>query len=176
MSSNPPLATCRSLVNQLKSTPQISGISNKLNAMAGNAGSGGGGGGGGALSGLVTTIKNAKEIKELLIPSHEGGVAAVELEKARLQATMDNVRQELDRVSVAGKTEAEIGKAQQALDKAKAAVAPIEGWQNKIASNATQTLQSSLQDQRLTLPGTSTTRSAVRLSLRLAFTYFRCGD
>ncbi|CAM9286827.1 unnamed protein product, partial [Laminaria digitata] len=141
----------------------ISNMGNKLNAMSSNAGGGGGGGGGTgagpaaggdptkALSGLVTNIKQVKEIKELLTPDVEAGVAAIELEKARLQATMDSVRQELDRVSVKGESQGAIDKAQEALDKAKAAVAPIEGWQNRIASDATQALQASLQDQRLSI-------------------------
>lgn len=120
-------------------------------------------------------IKQVKEIYELLTPDVEAGVAAIELEKARLQANMDYVRQELERVSVAGKTQEEIATAQIALDKAKAAVAASEGWQNQIASDATQTLQSSLQSQRLSLGETSTTttRSVSQLlrAFRMASSY-----
>lgn len=158
-------------------------MSNKLNAMSSNAGGGGGGdanptagGAGDALSGLVTNIEQVKELKELLTPDIEAGVAEIELEKARLQATMDNVRQELDRVSVAGKNQEDIDQAQEALDKAKAAVAPIEGWQNRIACDATKSLQSSLQDQRLTLgttSGTTMRSSASRIRVRRFYGFRR---
>ncbi|CAM9095802.1 unnamed protein product, partial [Laminaria digitata] len=173
----PKLSALTKLTN-LGGKAGISIMSNKLNAMSSNAGSGTSTGttataseGGakeeekeektsGALSGLVTTIKQVKEIKELLTIDVEAGVAAIELEKARLQANMDYVRQELERVSVAGKTQEEIATAQIALDKAKAAVAASEGWQNHIASDATQTLQSSLQSQRLSLGETSTSTTS----------------
>lgn len=155
---------------QLKDKGGNNSLSNKLNAMSSNAGSGGGkitsskGGAGGGSSGLVSNNKQENENKELQAPDVEAGVAALELEKARLQSTMDNVRQELDRVSVGGKNEEDLKRAQNALDKAKAAVAPIEGWQSRISSNATQALQSSLQDQRPTFGATAAgTRSAVSL-------------
>lgn len=146
------------LCTQLGGEGGIGSMSNKLTALSSNAGAGGISGSrtatdstGGGLSGFVTGIKEAKNISELLTPEVEAGVAEIELEKARLQATMDNVRQELDKISVGGKTQEELNRAQTALEKAKTAVAPIEGWQNRLASDVTQALKASLQDHRLAL-------------------------
>lgn len=69
------------------------------------------------MSGLVTGIEKVKEIATLLTPDVEAGVAAIEPEKARLQATMDNVRQELDKVSVEGVTDEALKASQEALEK-----------------------------------------------------------
>lgn len=138
-------------------------MGNKLNALSSNGGGGGGvqgaldqgagviASGNQALSGLVTGIKQVKEIKELLAYDGEADVAKIEQEKARLAATMDSVREELERVSVKGESDEGIKRALSAVEKAKAAVAPAEGWRNRIAPDTTETLQSSLQSQRLTL-------------------------
>lgn len=139
-------------------------MGNKLNALSSNGGGGGGDAQGapaqgtgviasanGALSGLVTGIKQVKEIKELLSYDGEADVAKIEQEKARLQATMDSVRQELERISVEGESEEGIKRALAAIEAAKAAVAPPQGFFNRIAPDATQVLQASLRGQRLTL-------------------------
>lgn len=156
----------RTHVAQLKKEGGISSLSNKLSAMSSNAGSGGGKATStrrSGLSGLVSNNKQVNNPRQVQAPDVEADVAAIELEKARLQATMDSVRQELDRVSVGGKNDEDLERAQNALDKAKAAVAPIEGWKSRIAPDATQTLQSSLQDERLTFSAADGTRSAVSL-------------
>lgn len=139
-------------------------MGNKLNALSSSGGGGGGGIQGGldkangvidsgnkALSGLVTGMKKVGEIKGLLEYDGEKDVAKIEKEQARLQATMDSVRQELERVSVEGESEEGIKRALEAIDKAKAAVAAPEGWRTRIAPDANDVLQSSLQSQRLTL-------------------------
>ncbi len=138
-------------------------MGNKLNALASNGGGGGGGGGdaqgptgaiasaNSALSGLVTGIKQVKEIGGLLSFDGEAQVAKIEQEKARLQETMESVRQELERVSVEGESEEGIERALASIEAAKALVAPPEGFSTRIAPDATQALQASLQGQRLTL-------------------------
>lgn len=95
-------------------------MGNVLNALSSNTGTGGIiSNNGGSVSGLVTGIK---EVQDLIAPGVEANAVAIEQEKILLQATLDNVRLELENVSVAGVTQEELEKAQVALDKAKAQV------------------------------------------------------
>ncbi|CAM9960935.1 unnamed protein product, partial [Hapterophycus canaliculatus] len=145
----------------------ISKMGNKLNAMVSNGGGGGGGGGGATgalgkasgvidagnqvLSGLVTGIETVGQINNLLTPDVEAAVASIQLEQDRTQARIESAREDLERVSVEGTNEEALAQVRTALDKALAAVAPPDGFLDPIAAGTTQALQSSLQDQRLTL-------------------------
>eukprot|EP00903_Cladosiphon_okamuranus_P018216 g16755.t1 len=87
-----------------------------------------------------------------LIKWRGGSQPSIIHENTRLQATMNSVREELERVSIEDRSDEGIKRALEAVEKATAAIAPPEGWgQNRIAANAVEAAQSSLQSQRLTL-------------------------
>lgn len=75
---------------------------------------------------MNATIQSIKGLASELTPDIEEGVRAIELEKERLNASIDVVRQELEKVDVTGVAAENLEEARAALDKAKAEVKYLE--------------------------------------------------
>lgn len=117
-------------------------IINKLSALSANNG------GGKSRSGLVNPKINPT-------PAVNVGVAALNIEKANLQATLETLTKELENVNAEGQSGDVLDKAKLAMENAKTAVAPDEGWEMNIDPNAAETAQGPLQDNILELGGSS---------------------
>ncbi|CAM9586326.1 unnamed protein product [Ectocarpus fasciculatus] len=98
-------------------------------------------------------VQSLKGLYNELTPDVEAQVAAIEQEKARLNKSIDYVREELGKVDVTGVVGSNLTAAEAALDRTKAQVAPDPNFGARIAQGSSQALQQSLVDQRLDFGG-----------------------
>eukprot|EP00752_Nemacystus_decipiens_P018566 g16645.t1 len=154
----------------------LTSLGKNLSAMKANASNAGSSSTAGAKSGLVPSsvavagakldefsstvnsatgaVQSVKGLVNELTPDVEAQVAAIEQEKARLNQSLDTVREELEKVDVSADLASNLETAQAALDRAKAEVAPDPDFGARIAEGSSAAIQQALIEQRLTLGGT----------------------
>ncbi|CAM9438579.1 unnamed protein product [Sphacelaria rigidula] len=122
-------------------TNALSGLTSNINSATG------------AINATTGAVQAAKGLFNELTPDVEEQVKSIEQEKARLTASIEAAREELDKVDVTGVASENLTEAREALEKAKAEVAPDPDFGVSVAEGSGLALQQSLQDQRITFGG-----------------------